>query len=473
MKKTILLLNTCLLTACLGIPINNKVVNMFMDEEINLKSNIVDYNYIYSSFKDLFEKAIESNSDWSPKGIEYIKEIEILNNQNKKVYYIDFDCSNGFLVGDSDTIYEFETNGDLVELRHLESFAYSSIDGFVIYNDEKYRYEKIYNNEFSDVICKMEEVLNTPVIHNGQAKEGDGQIYDLNSYVADRYPNYTLVESSYLKGYKWAYQMDNSVYVTNYYRKNGNLVSFSSEGNCVINATYSMLSNLPTVKNPYYYNWRYNENYFSGTNTMDYSVAVLADQLYADYGDTVYYETVYDQNLNENLDGYREVNYHNNSRSNPSVEDIPILYMQLRTVAIDEGYLPNKGMKFSKTKKLVEETDELYGYNIDFQTTSSTESVISNIKNGIPSLISTNGSETYDDHAMAVYGYAKYSYTVDILWWTETRYAYFWMVDSGHGPINDSSFFDENGNRINWFDPNQCSVSFGVIDRNSLTWPTC
>lgn len=74
---------------------------------------------------------------------------------------------------------------------------------------------------------------------------------------------------------------------------------------------------------------------------------------------------------------------------------------------------------------------------------------------------------------MAVYGYAKYSYTVDVLWWTETRYAYFWMVDSGHGPINNPLFFDEKGNRINWFDPNQCSVSFGVIDRNNLTWPTC
>jgi hypothetical protein len=66
----------------------------------------------------------------------------------------------------------------------------------------------------------------------------------------------------------------------------------------------------------------------------------------------------------------------------------------------------------------------------------------------------------------------KYSYKVQILWWTETRYAYFWCVDSGHGLPNEDIFSDTNGNKINWYDPNGISTSFMPVNQNSLN-PRC
>ena len=147
--------------------------------------------------------------------------------------------------------------------------------------------------------------------------------------------------------------------------------------------------------------------------------------------------------------------------------------MELRSLAITHGYLPNKGMNFGYSEDMIEKVGTLYDYNIDLQLTNSSENVINNIKNGVPSLISTNGSETYNNHAMAVFGYAKYSYEVQVLRRKETRYTYFWAVDSGHTYRGDELFYDENENFLKWFDPNQSSSSFGVLDRNNLTWPKC
>lgn len=456
-----------------SIAISRRTSESIIDvNSIKLKGNVADYNGYYSHFLTAINQAKEYNSEWNPSSIEFAKEIDVLNENNDKAVYLDFDGDNGFMVVNDNQVFKVNYSGDLYQLQHLNNFAYSPVDDFVFYSEEKYRYEKIYDDDFVDVICTADEVLGAPAKHNGQESAGDGQIYDLQSYVADRYSNYKYVESSYLKNYRCAYQNENSVFAQKWYKSNGDLAStYSSEGNCVINSTYSMLSNLPTVKNYNGYQWKYNNNYSIGLSGMDYSEDVYTDELYPNYGSHNFISSGYDNSYKDTISKYWEINDFTNSSGKTIITDLPMLYMQLRTVGVQNGYRPNEGMLFSNSEKMVEQIDRFYGYEIDLQLTGSLEAVTSNLSFGIPSLISTNGSETFGNHAMAVYGYAKYSYEVRILWHTETRYAYFWMVDSGWKPSASWNFIDNQGNRINWFDPNQSSTSFAVLNRNTLEWP--
>lgn len=465
-KKLMLLSATLLLVSIFG----TKVTKTYADnnEELLMRgSDVASLN--------LFEiDNILTKLQLKDVNYEYYKVIDIINS-DKKAYYIDLYGNNGFIVANDSNVYKYVDNADLNELRHLDNFYYSLTDGFVVYDKEKEHYEKIYDDKFKDVICKSYELLNSPIRHDGQIKDGDGEIYNLESYVSNRYPNYKFVEQEYLKGYKISNQFDTSTYIAKYYDNNEICRSYSSEGNCVINATYSMLSNLPTVKNNNNYAWEYNINYLNGLNGIDCSTSIKNDKLYSEYGTKQYYRKEYDSNLEKDLNGYWEINYNKNANGKQTIKDMRQLYMQLRTVALDEGYNPKDGMYFSSTKNMIEKTDDLYGYNLEYEITSSTESVINNIRLGYPSLISTIGSESYGNHAMAVYGYAIYSYEVSVWWWTETRYAYFWAVDSGHLTSSYRQFYDEKGNIVNWFDPNVSSTQFGIINRSSLTvlWPTC
>jgi hypothetical protein len=465
-KILMLLSTTTLLVAVLGV----RTTKTFGEE----KQEILLKGCDISTSNSLEIKNILSKLHIENMNYEYYKMIDIMNSE-EKAYYIDLYEDDGFIVANNSNIYQYVKDVDLNELRHLNEFYYSLTDGFIVYNEEKQHYEKIYDDKYEDVICTSNEVLNSPVKHDGQIKDGDGEIYDLDAYVSNRYPNYKLVEKEYLKGYKISNQFDTSTYIAKYYDENEICRTISSEGNCVINATYSMLSNLPTVKNNNNYAWEYNTNYLNGLKGIDCSSSITYDKFYSEYGNKKYYNTEYNADLKKDLKGYWEINYNRNTNGKQTIKDMAQLYMQLRTVALDEGYMPKDGMSFSSTKNMIEKTDDLYGYNLDYELTSSTESVINNIKLGYPSLISTNGSETYGNHAMAVYGYAIYSYEVSVWWWTETRYAYFWAVDSGHITTSYSQFYDEKGNIVNWFDPNSSSTQFGIINRNSLTvlWPTC
>lgn len=454
--------------------VNEKISKVMMrDKDPILTSSQIDYDNLLILKHDLLSKLFHDES--AITAIEYANYIDVVN-EDFEVLYIDFSGDNGFLVlnDETDEIYEFNDHGDLVELRHASNYHYSIHDSFVVFDEVKNIYEKIYDANFEDVICTNDEILSSPEIHGGQDREGDGQIYDLNAYVSSRYPGYTYVQSKYIRNYRVVYQTDNSVYVENTYNSAGYATGgYRSEGNCVINYTFSMLSNLPTLENQYGYCWRYNENYLAAYSPINYSTAVYADSQYSNYGMHNYIKTWYDDDEHDYFSSYWEINNHYNSRYNRAINDLPTLYMQLRTVAISNGYNPTDGMNFSKTKTMVENTDHFYSYDLQLNLSASTDSVISNINYNIPSLISTSGSETFGNHAMTVYGYAKYSYQKQILWWQETHYAYFWMVDSGWWPNNESLFYDSEGNRINWFDPNQCSVSFAVLNRNKLTWPTC
>lgn len=442
------------------------------NEELLMKSRApsLDYTYLYNRFNDAIEKEKAINPNWNPDYIEYAKKITILDASDLDTYYLDFNDDNGFVIIDSSNkIYKFDNKVDLYELKKLNDIAYSLSDGFLYYDNEEQCYKKIYDVKNKDIICKEESnLIESPTKHNGQDSFGDGQIYDLNAYVLQRYPDYKFVWSNYLKGYNSRYQYDNSVYIFRNECVNDQSSWTTSEGNCVINSCYSLLSNLPTIKDVNNRNCYRNSNFLNGLQTIDYSKDVLKDSQYQKYGTGNFIRTIYDNNLKSFVDIKSAKN------DNQYLSSLPKLYMELRDVAISNGYLPEKGMLFSKAETMIEQVSHSYNYSFDLKYTTNTNDVVLNILDGIPSLISTSNSETYGNHAMVVYGYCKYSVEKKVWGHTETEYKYFWMVDSGWLPNDYSKFIDENGNRINWFDSNKSSsIQFGLLSKDSLEWPKC
>lgn len=195
--------------------VNEKISKVMMrDKDPILTSSQIDYDNLLILKHDLLSKLFHDES--AITAIEYANYIDVVN-EDFEVLYIDFSGDNGFLVlnDETDEIYEFNDHGDLVELRHASNYHYSIHDSFVVFDEVKNIYEKIYDANFEDVICTNDEILSSPEIHGGQDREGDGQIYDLNAYVSSRYPGYTYVQSKYIRNYRVVYQTDNSVYVEN------------------------------------------------------------------------------------------------------------------------------------------------------------------------------------------------------------------------------------------------------------------
>lgn len=445
--------------------IKNNSLEAFLD--FNVNSSTTDYTHYWLRFENQLKKVInyENHSSYY---INFVKEVPIVNS-NQIVFYIDFISKDGYIVLDDNHIYDYGYDRDLTILETID-FEYDYIDKFV-YRDENNILQKIYDDKLENAICNSipEDVC---VYYGGQSSAGDGEIYDLDAYVSSRYPSYTLVDRAYIRGYNWINQSDTSFYYKYHY--NGGLTISNGEGNCGLNAAYSMLSNLPTTQAPYLHRWKYNQNFLNGKNGIDYSTAIHDDSLYSTYGTGTTSATI-------NYDGNSYTAYW--TRNNEllsydytkiAISSIPKLYADLRNYAVSKNYYTVSGITSRNLLSTLGYIDSLYGYDINFYRTSVSADIVNNIYYGIPSLIYFSGSETYGDHAMAVYGFSKYKYTIGSI----TNYIYFWAVDSGCGPTYYSSerdyFMDEDGNLVNWFDPcHSDNIGFIVMERDSLTWPIC
>ncbi len=164
--------------------------------------------------------------------------------------------------------------------------------------------------------------------------------------------------------------------------------------------------------------------------------------------------------------------------SSSIIDSIPHMYIQLRDEAINNYGYENNGMSHTYADNMIETVTHLAEYNypnFDMVSTSSDDTIISQIDSGKIALISTSGSETYSNHSMAVYGYRKYKYYTYILGIIKkTNYAYFWVVDSGHRTkVHSLNFRNSNGDYLNWFDGNQSSTDFMYISASSFILPSC
>lgn len=181
---------------------------------------------------------------------------------------------------------------------------------------------------------------------------------------------------------------------------NGN-VSYMSESNCVINATYSMMIN-----------WK-NQGYYTNltSDVVNYITDVSSNPQYAKYGtDTYDGWTVNDQ-------------YY--------LRYMPKLYLELREEAVTRGYLPESGMKMSHIATMVNIVGQNYGYNFNISSSSAHNSIVGNMNAHKASVLGVQNSQSYGNHAMGLYGFVVYYYQSG--WWifTQDHYAYFYLIDDG------------------------------------------
>jgi len=363
----------------------------------------------------------EETGPFTATSVEFTKPV-YLTDKNEYAVYMDFNDDCGYLLVDKDNIlYEFSVTGDNAELQCIDEIYYNEFDGFLYFDNETQTYQRIEQS--------LEQQLDMQGEYNGQDGNGDGKIYNIEEYVSNRYGNYSRDYSDWyvLDEFVFHNQYDTSVYVQQ--KSNG----LYSEGNCVLNATYSMmcdwqskkiLRNLPT-------------------NKVDYSTRVKNDKLYSPFGDGTY------------------SNWRTNS--NYYLSNMPQLYLDIRAYAIDYGY-KNESFYFSDVIKLAQNTATKYGYSITMKQSSSFGDAKGSLRSGKALLIGVNNSATYGNHGMTVIGYIKYTYKSG--WWifSSTKTAYFFAVDDCHGNADENKFVNrlhtsadtltEKSYRAVWYDPN-------------------
>lgn len=389
----------------------------------NAKADFIQDNlYVV---RDKYNESVSETEEKEFKAnfVEYRKEVYLMDKQEYAVY-MDFDGNNGYLLVDKDnTLYEFETQGDRTELKEGTPLYYSSFDGFMFWDEQAMCLQR-YDNTL-----ERQEDLSGATVYAGQNEEGDGEIFGIEAYVSSRYPDYERDYSDWfiLQNFNFHRQFNTSVYR----RVSG--TGWFSEGNCVLNATYSMM-----------FDWR-NRGYYPNltADIVDYSTRVRTDPLFNPYGNGTYS----DWEINTDV-----------------IEAMPQLYLDIRSYALNYDYDPLNGFMFKYVKNIAQNTATKYGYSITINQTSSFENAKSSLRNGKAMVIGVNGSETYVDHGMTIIGYLKYTYESG--WWifATTKTAYFFAVDDCWGTADGNAYSNHistspntqstNAYRAVWFDPN-------------------
>lgn len=348
---------------------------------------------------------------------------------NKYGIYLDFDDNNGYLLISEDyNLYEFEAIGELSYLKNIDIAYYNSFDGFMYLDSktgllEKYEYVDNTSDYYksSDIAeFSSEEALFGAA---GQEGSGDGHIYDIDSYVAAVYPKYVYQSRYMITDYQWIYQMNTSVY------RRITSTGTESEGNCVLNATYSMMNDW----------FRRGKFQWMPSGITNYTSLVTSDRQYSTYGTSIY-------------DGWT-------TNTTTRLSNMPTLYLELRNYAIDYGYLPENGMQSKYIVDMVGRVASNRGYTFNIIKTSSFDANVKyQLDTNSACVISVQGSSTYGNHAMGLYGYVKYTYTSG--WWIfkTTKDKYFYVVDDGHSYKQGNSNYTYNFAGVNtpvcYFDPN-------------------
>lgn len=292
-------------------------------------------------------------------------------------------------------------------------------------------------NVLSEVNADSKATLNSSITSSNY----DGYITNsqIDNYISTYYSGYNIVSENYIPFYDYISQFDTSVYI----KTAGNTIY--SEGNCVINSTYSMLHNLGKKE-------RDRDFYYS-----DYYVDYTGDNLIHD----AHYSLIHN--------GWKVNNFSRSGAPNvgkKALEVIPDLYLRLRERAISSyGYHEDTGMIGSYAKDMAMDVDGWYGYNTTFFETNDFNTIKTLVDSLIPSLVGTSGSITYHNHSMAVNGYIKLEKTSG--WWifTSTDTKWILAVDDGH----QSSCINGNESKRRFYDPNKAGgARFICAGKNTI-----
>lgn len=297
---------------------------------------------------------------------------------NQDAVYLDFDGNNGYMiVADEYNVIACETTGDLEYLKGLENTYYSLFDGFVYYEDGKtVAFNRpTYTQEEIDEFLKTE--LKGSDSYDGQSTKGDdGEIYDPDKYVADRYDSdYKVDEENLLKDFDYILQYNLSSY---YNYVDGRKFS---EGNCSLVSAYVVLNYLRKIGK---YPTLPNDNVW---------VDATRDSFYSKYNKDADYD-VHEKKL------------------------LPRLYKEIRDYCIKEfGYEFDGTNPFNITD-IIEDNARKFGARVtaDHHIIYSFEDeVVDQIDKGYPSLWNMAMSSTYGDHTTVVTGYKVYKKVKKIL----------------------------------------------------------
>ncbi|MDE5545929.1 MAG: hypothetical protein K2I88_00540 [Anaeroplasmataceae bacterium] len=373
-----------ILTGSIVISANNnlKWTKKDCEEAISfLKENINDFVQKYNDTEGMNNKLYASS-------VEYSTLLWLIEDDNYGVY-IDFNGDNGYLVMTGDyTIYSLQITGDYPEYRNEKNLYFSYIDGF-LFQDENGDYQILGKHSFSSSIAS---VPSTGTI--------DGDIHPLNidAYVQERYPSYTLESKvqPLSSSFKYSRQFNTSYYISFRVDSDGNkqTITGQPEGNCSTNTCFALLRE-----------WQ-NRGYISGlpVGTIDKREAIKADPLYNTYGaGTVWLQTETNEKFN-----FIAGSYYMWEANNQALKSMPILYDEIRAYAIEKfSYTPVSGLYDSQIKEIMNFILTKYGNNVTLKETSKVSTIINQIDNNKACYLSVNGSLTYYDHAMVLLGVSK------------------------------------------------------------------
>ena len=408
-------------------------------------NNVVDF--ISNNFNTFVHEYNISHDD-SLEASKIVRTTSLENPFGEDIYYFDFD--DGYMVASNDyKIYEISNIDPAYE---DDIFNNNNVyyDGSVFYAEGKE-----LGNEDNNIALDGKDYFEAPKyttfsLNNSDTNEynsEDGEIpgSDINDYISVYYPDYNIVDSSYIEDYQYVYQYDNSIYLpySEEYKR------FTSEGNCVINATMSMLYNMALQ------NW--NRDIYEKDNYFDYTEKLSLDK---------HYYLLQSTNPRYILNSYTRIGYRFNKER--SLENMSDLYLKLRDKAIEYGYSEVDGMQFSYAENMAEYVQNFYGYDSDFYLTNDYNSMKDLILSDIPCLVSANNSLTYQYHAMAVRGYIMLQKTSG--WWIFTSTDTKWLlaVDDGYSYKADEDEDDY------FYDPNRAGgARFICANKSTLDYSLC
>lgn len=412
MKKLYILalMTVCIFgTSMFGI---RALANDDVETQIEAMAEYIDHHF--TEFKKAYNSA--NDTPLTASRVDSFGLVYILDAGEVGIY-LDFDGENGYLVSTlSYELYAVETTGDASCLNDMDvTLYYSILDGF------------LYHDGVSYQKCGSTEVHNDSVVmygYAGQYGSGEARIYNINDYTADRYPSYTLEEEhrkaafAYTVGYRT--MRDLSIYVHFISLDGGINYGITYENNCALYTVYNVVTSWGEV------------GYMSGIPSRlsykeDFSENITRDPLYQQYGTG---------SGGIGIDSYWELN------NESYLERIPQVYYWTRYYAIQNGYYnPGQGMTTASAINLFPMITNHYGSTRYVNKTTNFADVLPALDKGYAVFMGIANSQSFGEaHAVAAFGYKKYSKTTGVWIFQQKHTAYFFMIDDGYYATTD--YFD-------------------------------
>lgn len=374
-----------------------------------IRTHLIEFKEEYNKLNEEPLKAV---------GIEGYSLVYIIDSKEYGVY-LDFNDNNGYLVSSfTFNLYSIETTGDIEYLKDVDFTYYSVIDGFLYHDGVSYQKYTVQARQ-TEMVYK----------YNGQGSSGEGEIYNIFDYIADRYPSYNQ-EEIHRKAFVEGKYISTNMMTTSYFIKkistDGGYTydQVQSEANCAITADFNVMSS-----------WR-QMGFFSKlplkTVTRDIREEIKTNPNYAQYGTGV--------------GGVGITSYWTTNRES-KLEVMSELYYYARYYAVAaKKYTPESGLTTTEAKALFTHCTSQYSAGTIYPSTSTNFSdVMQSLQEGRAVFMGVSGSQTFGgDHAVALLGYFKYSYKSGVWIFSQTKTAYFYVIDDGQ--IDTVTYFDPNCN---------------------------